>query len=338
MNEQRNSGYFVHLYTGSFAYIPWNVSIKNNLVDWKGVGGFIFTPMAGGPWNWQIWDNDVRVDGSDPRNMNGSPLDSSVYSTILDFYDGGGQSSSGVYVNGVDSTFDMRRNTFVLKGGNGPVVRFRTVAGNGTQHNPTHQSNQYWNTVNSSNIVGGARAGSYSVSGETVAAPGTQATSFQSRATLFTGNLKLPPGFWKAKVSGTNATGTATVTSKNTVEVVELSGAGILPSSYSAAPLIVTPSSIQVTANGTASFTVTDKTGWELAGCSCVSQSTARATVSSVTDVDGVGTVTGVSGPGTTVTISYLDPITNSTVTYDLPVTVVGGAVGDSGFFNFVPL
>jgi hypothetical protein len=338
VNEQRNIGYFLHQWSGSFSYVPWNVAVKNNLVNLKGISGFLIAPAAGGPRNWQVWDNDIRVDGSDPRNQNQAPLDSSAYCSAIDFYQGEALNSGGVWSNGVDSTFDMRRNVFVVKGGNGPVVRMKTVSGSGTQHNPTHASNQYWNTVSNGNVVGGDRAAFYSVSGETVAAPATQATGFQDKATLFTGSLKLPPGFWKSKVDGTNSLGNASVTSSNVVEVTELVGAGTMPSSYSVAPITVTPSSIQVGVNGNASFTVTDKTGYELAGAQCVSASTARATVSSTTDADGVATVTGISGPSTTITISFLDPVTNSTVTYDLPVVVTGGATSDTGFFNFVPL
>lgn len=219
VDNDRNCGFVIHLYHGEYFFAPTNVRFHDNRINWKGWGGALISPMAGG-WSWDIVDNDWRITSTDPRDYSGNPVSPSVAGSVIDLYDGVGYSSGGQYVNGVDPTFRIQRNSLVLVAPGGvPVIRKRTVAGSGSQHNPTISGNKFWNGVDTS----ATNAGVALSIGDAVADPGAQPTTWSSSAgTGGSGSSGTGSG-GSSGSSGSTSGGSSGGTTTVTVEVVDWS-------------------------------------------------------------------------------------------------------------------
>lgn len=124
----------------------------------------------------------------------------------------------------------------------------------------------------------------------------------------FTG---VPAGVYAPLATITDANGSAQVTGSS-LEIVGLSGVGVLPHVYAAGTLVVTPESASVSVSGTQVLTAVDANGLPLDGVVFTSSAPAVATVSSPSNASGQVTVTGVAAGSSTIQASFSDPVSGT--------------------------
>ncbi len=187
--------------------------------------------------------------------------------------------------------------------------------------NPTFGGTQPTVTIDTTTIVGQA----VTVSGELTSAAGTPAVAVQ----LLPGASGTTQGPASATIDGTDWTITfagvpagvytprATVTDANgaaqdsdaVLEIVGLSGAGVLPHLYAAGSVVVTPEAASLSVSGTQVLTVVDANGLPLDGVVFTSSAPAVATVTSPSSSLGQVTVTGVAAGTATIQAAFSDPV-----------------------------
>lgn len=165
-----------------------------------------------------------------------------------------------------------------------------------------------------------AAAGTYTSTGATtvtvVLEAGSSGVTKSATASAAGGNWSVTFTDVAAGVYTVRATVADTVgsvlASSSTVEVVGLSGSGVLPHVYAAGTLTVTPESASLSVSGTQVLTVVDANGLPLDGVVFTSSAPAVATVSSPSNASGQVTVTGVAAGSSTIQASFSDPVSGT--------------------------
>lgn len=115
-------------------------------------------------------------------------------------------------------------------------------------------------------------------------------------------------GVYTARATITDANGSVLATSSS-VEIVGLSGTGVLPHLYAAGSVVVTPEAASLSVSGTQVLTVVDANGLPLDGVVFTSSAPAVATVTSPSSSLGQVTVTGVAAGTATIQAAFSDPV-----------------------------
>lgn len=165
-----------------------------------------------------------------------------------------------------------------------------------------------------------AAAGTYTSTGATTVSvqleAGSSGVTQNATATIGGGNWSVSFANVAAGVYTVRATVTDTVgsvlASSSTVEVVGLSGSGVLPHVYSAGSVSVTPESASLSVSGTQVLTAVDANGLPLDGVVFTSSAPAVATVTSPSNAAGQVTVTGVAAGSATIQAVYADPVSGT--------------------------
>ena len=119
----------------------------------------------------------------------------------------------------------------------------------------------------------------------------------------------VPAGSYTLRATITNVGGSATATAASAIEIVGLSGTGILPDAYSAGAISMTPEAASLTVSGTTVLTIVDQSGLPLDGVVVTSSATGVATVTSPSNAQGQVTVLGVSSGSATISAAFTDPV-----------------------------